>query len=117
MQRVTATARGFVEASITRCKSSALRIGSMHLCDLREELELHSLLARGLDECMEALVETEWVGGDDGWVETRGERVAALGCVTVDAFRRRLEEHGLVGSLSEMYLLTSALAKHLAADA
>ena len=111
------TARGFVEASVTRCGSSTLRIGSMHLRDLREELRLRSMLARGLDECVEALVETEWEDGDEGWVVQRGERVAAMGAVTVDAFRRRLEEHALVGSISELNLLTAALAKALAADA
>ena len=80
----------YVEARVTQTKSPVFRIGSMHLSDLRVELELHSLLARGLDECVEALVETEWEGGVDGYVENRGERVAAMGCVTVDAFRRGL---------------------------
>ena len=112
-----ARAWGYVEASIARCRSTdQLRVGSLCLRDFRAELEAHSLLAHGLEECVEALVETEWEGGVDGWVEMRGERVAAMGCITVDALRRRLEEHGLVGSLSELRLLTGALAKRIAAD-
>ena len=49
-------------------------VGGLSLDDLRQELEGNSLLARGLDECVEALLETEWVGGVDGYVERRGER-------------------------------------------
>ena len=89
-------------------------VGGLSLDDLRQELEGHSLLARGLDECVEALLETEWVGGVDGYVERRGERERALRHITVDAFRKRLERHGLEGSMLELNLVTNALAKTLA---
>lgn len=88
-------------------------VGGLSLDDLRQELEGHSLLARGLDECVEALLETEWVGGVDGYVERRGERERAVRHITVDAFRRRLERHGLEGSMLELNLVTNALAKTL----
>ena len=88
-------------------------VGGLSLDDLRQELEGHSLLARGLDECVEALLETEWVGGVDGYVERRGERERALRHITVDAFRKRLERHGLEGSMLELNLVTNALAKTL----
>ena len=88
-------------------------VGGLSLDDLRQELEGHSLLARGLDECVEALLETEWVGGVDGYVERRGERERALRHITVDAFRKRLERHGLEGSMLELNLVTNALARTL----
>ena len=88
-------------------------VGGLSLDDLRQELEGNSLLARGLDECVEALLETEWVGGVDGYVERRGERERALRHITVDAFRKRLERHGLEGSMLELNLVTNALARTL----
>ena len=91
-------------------------VGGLSLDDLRQELEGNSLLARGLDECVEALLETEWVGGVDGYVERQGERERALRHITVDAFRVRLERHGLEGSMLELNLLTNALAKTLIDD-
>ena len=62
---------------------------------------------------MEALLETEWVGGVDGYVERRGERERALRHITVDAFRKRLERHGLEGSMLELNLVTNTLARTL----
>ena len=91
-------------------------VGSLSLADLRAELEVHSLLACGVDECVEALVETEWESGDDGFIAARGERAAAMTrSLTVEQFRRRLQAHGLEGSLLELNLLTDALATALGA--
>ena len=65
---------------------------------------------------MEALVETEWESGDDGFIAARGERAAAMtNSLTVEQFRRRLQAHGLEGSLLELSLLTDALATALGA--
>ena len=86
-------------------------IDGMSLDDLRAELESNSLLAGGLDECVDALVETEWEGGDDGFIRRKGERAAALRrALTVERLRDRLAEHGLEGSLLELDLLVNALA-------
>lgn len=86
-------------------------IDGMSLDDLRAELESNSLLAGGLDECVDALVETEWEGGDDGFIRRKGERAAALRrALTVERLRHRLAEHGLEGSLLELDLLVNALA-------
>ena len=85
--------------------------GAMRLDDFRRELELRSLLAGGLDECVDALVETEWEGGDDGFIGAEGERAAGIfKTLTVDAFRARLVDHGLEGSILELDLLVDALA-------
>ena len=86
-------------------------IDGMSLDDLRAELVSNSLLAEGLDECVDALLETEWEGGDDGFIRRKGERAAALRrSLTVDSLRDRLAEHGLEGSLLELDLLVNALA-------
>ena len=93
-----------------------LAAAERQLADLRAELASHSLLAGGLDECVEALVETEWESGDDGFIAARGERAAAMtNSLTVEQFRKRLQAHGLEGSLLELSLLTDALATALGA--
>jgi hypothetical protein len=93
-------------------------VGSLSLEDLRAALLENSLLAGGLDECVDALIETEWEGGDDGYIAARGERASAMRrSLTVAQFRGRLAAHGLEGSLLELNLLTEALAAALGATA
>ena len=75
------------------------------------------LLAGGLDECVDALVETEWEGGDDGFIGVRGESASnVVKNLTVNQFKKRLADHGLEGSLLKLNLLTDALATALASD-
>jgi hypothetical protein len=84
---------------------------------LRTELTGNFLLAGGLDECVDALVETEWEGGDDGYIGVRGERASnVVKSLTVNQFKKRLADHGLEGSLLELNLLTDALATALASN-
>ena len=75
------------------------------------------LLAGGLDECVDALVETELEGGDDGFIGVRGESASnVVKNLTVNQFGKRLADHGLEGSLLKLNLLTNALATALASD-
>ena len=92
-------------------------VGGLTLADLRVELHGNSLLAGGLDECVDALVEMEWEGGNDGFIGKTGERASGIiTSLTVNAFRKRLKQHGLEGSLLELNLLTDALVTTLASD-
>ena len=92
-------------------------VSCLSLSDLRTELTGNFLLAGGLDECVDALVETEWEGGDDGYIGVRGERASnVVKSLTVNQFKKRLADHGLEGSLLELNLLTDALATALASN-
>ena len=93
--------------------TAASFVDAMPLTRFRAALETHSLLARGLDECVEALVDAEWEGGDDGFVDRKGERAEGLGTLPVSAFKARLARHGLEGSLEELRLCADALCAAL----